>query len=163
MGISISYADTATMHLEDQIKSLRAYYKGSHEPVDWKSHWLGHPLPQMNEPDKIVNYISERPYELAPDELADLFFNATLGAIDRFFMQVRRKLSPLERPIGTASNMRRIWYGYSPYNPKLIQKLLDIYRVYYNYVKVGEDKKTPAMRIGLARSPIKMEDILYYR
>ena len=117
---------------------------------------------RMNEPEKMAIYITERPVELSPDKLANLFLGASLGGIDRFFMQVRRKLSLMERPIGTSSNMRRIWSGYSPYNPRIIQKLLDIYRVYYNYVKIGQDKQTPAMRLGLARSPIKMEDIIYY-
>jgi len=27
---------------------------------------------------------------------------------------------------------------------------------------VGADKKTPAMRLGLARAPIALEDILYF-
>lgn len=162
-GVGLSYDDIAAMHLEDQIKELRSHYKMAlFQPVDWQNHWLGHPLPRMNEPEKIVSYISEQPFELGTEELANLFFNASLGGIDRFFMQIRRKLSLMERPIGTASNMRRIWYGYSPYNPKIIQKVLDIYRVYYNYVKLGNDKKTPAMRIGLARGPVKMEDILYF-
>jgi len=34
--------------------------------------------------------------------------------------------------------------------------------VFYNYVAVGEDKKTPAMRLGLAQGPIKIEDLLYF-
>ena len=46
--------------------------------------------------------------------------------------------------------------------PRIIQKLLDIYRVYYNYVAVGEDKRTPAMRLGLAMGPVKLETILYF-
>jgi hypothetical protein len=37
------------------------------------------------------------------------------------------------------------------------------YRVYYNYVKVGDDGMTPAMRLGLARKPVEMEDILYFK
>lgn len=162
-GIGISHEDIAIMHLEDQILALRSHYKRTHfRPVDWQENWLGHPLPKMNEPEKIINYISEQIFELIPEDLSRLFYNATLGGIDRFFMQIRRKLSLLERPIGTSSNRRRIWYGYSPYNPRMVQKVLDIYRVYYNYVKLGMDKQTPAMRIGLAKGPVKMEDILYY-
>lgn len=79
--------------------------------VDWEDHWIGHPLPRMNEPEKMAIYITERPVELPPDKLANLFLGASLGGIDRFFMQVRRKLSLMERPIGTSSNMRRIWYA----------------------------------------------------
>jgi hypothetical protein len=37
--------------------------------------------------------------------------------------------------------------------------LLDIFRVFYNYIEAGMDKNTPAMRIGLARGKIDLEDI----
>ena len=78
-------------------------------------------------------------------------------------MQLRRKLSLLERGIPTSNNRRRIWHGYAPYNPEMISKVQGIYRVYYNYVKVGDDGMTPAMRLGLARKPVEMEDILYFK
>src|SRR3546814_14352018 len=87
---------------------------------------------------------------------------ASLHAIDRFFMQIRRLIMMLERPISTPSNDGRVWRGYSAYNPRIIQKLLDIYRVYYNYVAVGEDKRTPAMRLGLAMGLVTLETILYF-
>src|SRR3546814_11569307 len=77
-------------------------------------------------------------------------------------MQIRRLIMMLERPISTPSNDGRVWRGYSAYNPRIIQKLLDIYRVYYNYVAVGEDKRTPALRLGLAMGPVKLETILYF-
>ncbi len=44
----------------------------------------------------------------------------------------------------------------------MVVKLLDIFRVYYNYCVVGQDKKTPAMRLGLAKAPIREEDIIYF-
>ena len=81
--------------------------------------------------------------------------------IDRFFMQIRSRLSYLVRPPSTAST-RRLWFGNSAYNPEMIVKVLDIFRVYYNYVLVGSDKKTPAMRLGLAKGVIRIEDILYF-
>jgi hypothetical protein len=40
--------------------------------------------------------------------------------------------------------------------------MLDIFRVFYNYVEVGKDKETPAMRLGLAKGTVDMEDIIYY-
>lgn len=33
---------------------------------------------------------------------------------------------------------------------------------YFNYCKVGEDGKTPAMRLGLARGRVAPEDIVYF-
>jgi hypothetical protein len=54
----------------------------------------------------------------------------------------------------------------------MIQKLLDIFRVYYNFVKTERQRKspdgrlvpvrTPAMKLGLARGQIRIEDILYF-
>ena len=87
---------------------------------------------------------------------------ASLHGIDRFFMQVRRRLSLLERPIATASKSRRMWYGYSAYNPTNIVKLLGIFRVFYNYCATGKDGKTPAIRLGLAKGKVDLEDIIYF-
>ena len=44
----------------------------------------------------------------------------------------------------------------------MVIKMLDIFRVFYNYVEVGKDKETPAMRLGLAKGVVSMEDIIYY-
>lgn len=56
----------------------------------------------------------------------------------------------------------RVWRGYSPYDPARVQKLLDIYRCHYNFVQVGKGRKTPAMRLGLAKGPIRVKDILAF-
>lgn len=77
-------------------------------------------------------------------------------------MQVRRRLSILERPIATASSARRTWHGYSAYNPEVIVKLLGIFRVFYNYCLAGKDRTTPAMRLGLAHGKVTLEDIIYF-
>lgn len=50
-----------------------------------------------------------------------------------------------------------------PFNPHQVQKLLDILRVVQNYVLKGsKDNKPPAMRLRLAKGPVKYEDILYF-
>jgi hypothetical protein len=125
----------------------------------WKDRWLTHPFPSMSEPEKAVCYLTD--YD--EDHLAWLYNKASLRAIDAFFMQVRRRLSLLERPIATASNERRVWHGYSAYNPRSIVKLLEMFRVFYNYVLVGRDKQTPAMRLGLAKGRVSLEDIVYFQ
>jgi hypothetical protein len=94
--------------------------------------------------------------------LARLYNKASLHAIDCFFMQVRRRLSILERPIASSSNAGRIWYGYSAYNPAMIVKMLGIVRVFYKYCLAGQDGKTPAMRLGLAKVKVALEDIIYF-
>ncbi len=77
-------------------------------------------------------------------------------------MQVRRRLSMLERPISSASKVGRTWNGYAAYQPENIVSVLDIFRVYYNYCLAGKDKKTPAMRLGLAKTVIGPRRIIYF-
>lgn len=127
----------------------------------WGDRWMTHPFPTMGEPDKAVCYLTDY-QDLDDDHLANLYLKATMHPIDRFFMQIRSRLSYLVRPPSTASSTRRLWFGNSAYNPEMIVKVLDIFRVYYNYVLVGSDKKTPAMRLGLAKGVIRIEDILYF-
>jgi hypothetical protein len=138
--------------------------------LPWRKRWVYHPQHTLYEPDKAVCYASDRG-DMDLMHLAALMDRASLHGIDRFFMQLRRMLSPLERPIATPSNVGRVWRGYSAYNPLMVQRMIDIYRVYYNYAKLGEPWKiqgvrmprgTPAMRIGLARGPVRVEDILYF-
>lgn len=40
--------------------------------------------------------------------------------------------------------------------------MLGIFRVFYNYCLAGQDKKTPAMRFGLAKGKVSLEDIIYF-
>jgi hypothetical protein len=82
--------------------------------------------------------------------------------VDSFFNQVRRRIAMLERPIHSSGNAGRTWNAYGAYDPEQIVKLLDIFRVYHNYVLVGKDKKTPAMRLGLAQAPMKVKDLVYF-
>ncbi len=127
----------------------------------WQDRWMLHPFPNMSEPEKAVCYLTDyKDYDT--DHLARLYNKASLHAIDCFFMQVRRRMSILERPIGSASSLGRTWYGYSAYNPETIVKMLAIFRVFYNYCLAGEDKKTPAMRLGLAKGKVSLEDIIYF-
>lgn len=127
----------------------------------YKDLWVNHPLPNMSEPAKKVCWLTDMgDYE--EDHQARLYLKASLHAVDRFFMQARRRLSLAERSIHTASSEGRTWHGYSAYNPENLAKALEIFRVFYNYCKPGDDKQTPAMRLGLAKAPIALEDILYF-
>lgn len=140
--------------IREQMRNMRAYGK-------WNDRWLTHPFPNMSEPEKAVCYLTDRG-ETHEDHLAWMYYKASLHSIDRFFMQVRRRLSLLERAIGSASTARRMWYGYSAYNPEMIVKLLEIFRTYYNYCLAGQDERTPAMRLGLAKGRASPEEMIYY-
>lgn len=127
----------------------------------WQDKWLTHPFPNMSEPERAACYLTDYG-DYTTNDLAVLYKKASLHAIDNFFMQVRRRLSILERPIVSSSNAGRKWYGYSAYNPATIVKILGIFRVFYNYCLANQQGQTPAMRLGLAKGRVALEDIIYF-
>ena len=128
---------------------------------DSTERWLKHPLATLNEPEKMIAAVTPiNRYDKTHQ--AHLYRKATLHPIDRFFMQIRRSVLLFERPMSSGSNAGRVWNGYGAYNPDMYNILSDIYRVYYNYVEIGKDGKTPAMRMGLAKGPVSIEKIIYF-
>ena len=136
----------------------------------WGDRWFMHPIADMREPTKSVCWLTDidpvetdpAAYEEQLNHKARLHLKATLTAVDRFFMQVRRALTVAERGVISASADRRLWFGKNAYNPSVLVKLLEMFRTYFNYCEVGEDGKTPAMRFGLAKGPVAPEDIIYF-
>jgi len=141
----------------------------------WKDRWLSHPMPDMSEPEKAVCYLTDfEDYDT--NHLAWLYNKASLHAVDTHFMQIRRRIAPLERAIHSQSNAGSVWNGYAPYNPKQIQKLLDIFRLAHNFILPRENARekskkdedgnkiiqTPATLLGLAKGVVSYEDILYF-
>lgn len=123
--------------------------------------WLEYPVATLPEPAKLVAAITNiSRYD--EKHQANLYRKASLHAVDRFFMHVRRSVNLLERPHSSATNRSRTWHGYAPYNPAMLTKMADIYRVYYNYVNKNDKGETPAMRLGLAKGPETIEKIIYY-
>lgn len=123
--------------------------------------WIENVLPNMGEPKKQVCSLTARPEDDAL-LVATGLLGASLHPIDRFFMQIRRRVSLLERPIATASSTGRTWYGYSGYNPGIAQKIMESFRVIYNYCLVGSDHKTPAMRLGLINEQVSLGQLLKF-
>ena len=74
-------------------------------------------------------------------------------------MQARRCIRLYEQ----WHNARRNWYGYSAYQPEQLIKLAELFRLFYNFINNRtKDKKTPAMRLGLAKGPVSFEKIIYF-
>ena len=84
-----------------------------------------------------------------------------LGVIDNVFQKTRRLCNAVERPIDAAGGKKAVWHGYTPYNPAMIEKNLAIFRAINNFVFVGDDGATPAMRLGFAKQPLDFEDIVW--
>jgi DNA polymerase III epsilon subunit-like protein/transposase-like protein len=128
----------------------------------WKDKWLLHPFPTIDEPEKSSHLLTDfKDYDL--DHQAWLHNKASLRGINQYFMNVRRRLSLLERPLSTPSNLGRKWYGYNLYSPEIASKLLAIFRTFYNYCRVGKYGRTPAVRLGASKGPVRIEDIIYGR
>ncbi|MCX7185111.1 MAG: hypothetical protein NTW90_07755 [Nitrosospira sp.] len=132
----------------------------------WKDRWVFHPLPTLSEADKAVCHLTDMGlYD--PDHLAWLYNKASLHAVDSFFNRIRRRSSMLERPVISSANRGRVWNAYSAYRPEQINKIQTIIRACHNYVWTAEGKKaakgTPATRLGLAKAPLDLNDIIYFR
>jgi hypothetical protein len=184
----IAAANPGMTEAEIKLMMLKNNMKHPVSIGPWGDKWVTHPYPNIAEPGKEMCYLTDI-HDYTEDELAVLYGKASLHAIDRFFMQVRRRLHVLERPLVTASNASRRWYGYSPYHADVVGKVLDIYRVFHNYVqapvrykkrtpeekkKLAEDKAagivkkrgpakpkiTAAMRLGLMDRPATIDEII---
>lgn len=128
----------------------------------WNDSWVHHPLPNMAEANKSLSWLTEHEdFDLT--HKAWLYNKGSLHGIESFFMQIRRRIAMLERGIHSSGNGGRVWNGYGAYNPAMVVKLLEIFRVFHNYIYVRKgEKTTAAMRLGLADAPIDHKDILYY-
>lgn len=163
-------ADEGLSAREAEIRMIRAEMERVRAIGKWQDRWLWHPLPDMREPEKQVCWLTDveesaedpEARESQLNHAARLYRKASLRSIDRFFMQVRRGVTLAERGIVSASSGERRWFGKNAYDPAILAKMLEIFRVYFNYCEVGEDGMTPAMRMGLARGPVASEDILYF-
>jgi hypothetical protein len=167
----LSESEVKVMMMRTEIDRCVAYGK-------WQDKWAYHPLPNQSEPEKALCYLTDlgglnpthedgrtddEMEELEQNHKANLFLKGSLHAIDRYFQVVRRRISMLERPISSANAAGNRWYGYAAYQPEVIVKLLAIHRVYYNYCVPGDDKQTPAMRLGLAKAVVDPQKILYFK
>ena len=114
----------------------------------------------MGEPQKAMSWITPD-NSLDEDTVAHMFLKGRLARVDNVFMLTRRLFNAFERPIGTPSGQNAVWHGYQPYNPAMVQKYLTIFRAVNNFIQVGGDGKTPAMRLGFTKAPLEYEDILW--
>ena len=52
------------------------------------------------------------------------------------------------------------WKPDKAYDPLKIIMMSEIYKTYFNFIKVGKDKRTPAQRLGITNRVWKINDIL---
>ena len=114
----------------------------------------------MNEPHKAMSWLTPDA-SLDEDTIAGMCLLGRIARVDNVFQLTRRLFNAFEKPIRTPSSRKAVWHGYQPYNPAMVQKYLTIFRTVNNFIHVGTDDKTPAMRLGLAKKPLRYEHILW--
>jgi transposase-like protein len=144
--------------LKSEIKMVQVFGQ-------WKDKWVNHPHPSMSESNKAMCWLTEHE-AFTPDHTAWLYNKASLHAVDTYFEKIRRRMAMFERPLHSSSNNGRTWNGYGAYNPAMVGKMLDIFRVVHNYIDTRKEedgtKTTPAMRLGLAQAPLDYKTVLYF-
>lgn len=126
------------------------------EPV---GTWFQYPFPRKSEPNKRVLLLTDHP-GLGAREKAKLMRLATLRSVDSSFHRFRSNVHFASRPQITTNGHGRVWARHHLYDPVVLSKLVEIYRFYHNWMEPGVDRKTPAMRIGLARGRVYERDLL---
>jgi len=158
-GLEAAYGCDREEAISKHMADIYARQKAKHD--DWRHRWVPHPKDTLNEPQRRILYVTDTG-EKSLEDIGWTLSGATLAPVDTYFMQIRRGLQYLERPIPSHTNAEKLYYGYSAYDPRRVAQHLEIFRVYTNYIKTDKHGKTPAMRFGLARGPVKFEDILYF-
>ncbi|HCG5954542.1 TPA: hypothetical protein NJ081_002997 [Vibrio parahaemolyticus] len=144
-----------------------------------KSEWLVHPFPSANrilEVKPLVNVFADAEHSMWQPVSGNGVFEVSTKGVDNHFQSIRRRINMLERPVTSATNYHR-WNGYASYNPKWSVKLVEIFRVFMNYVhtdatklekngmsqkSIRENESTPAKRLELVDKNFTMKEILEF-
>jgi len=126
---------------------------------DPQNRWVAHPYPSVQEPNREVLCVTDDGRRTEARIVSGMA-RATLRGLDRYFMQVRRRISVLERPIRTSSTQFRAWHGYNAYSPRVVTQLLEIFRVVYNFHLKGKDGKTPAQRFEICDAALSLSELI---
>ncbi|GHE04175.1 hypothetical protein GCM10008024_30280 [Allgaiera indica] len=131
------------------VKSLIGHTIGT--PFAWPYH-------TKSEPMRSVDLKTDRA-ELSTDRCARLMRLATLRSVDSYFHKIRSNVRPASRPVSTPSSNGKTWDRYFLYKPEMLTKIIEIYRFHHNWMGTRQTKRTPAMKLGLAKGKIYERDL----
>lgn len=83
---------------------------------------------------------------------------ATLRSVDSYFYKVRSNIRFAARPAHTPSGNGRTWDRHYLDKPETMVKIIEIYRFKHNWLGSSTTKKTPAMKLGLARGKMRLSE-----
>lgn len=124
--------------------------------------WVKNPVPDAAEPRKHWRYVSDDEH-LRDRDVAYLLRMSTLAPVDKAFAMLRRRVAMFERPVSSVRRARRSWQIYAAYDPRMVGLLLEIFRVWHNWLwRSPRDGLTAAERLGLAQGTVREDHILGY-
>jgi len=173
-GVAFSGEGKTTLSMREQRELAQKYWAATienqlHISGSGRSEWLVHPFPKSQHSIQLKPLIGVADDQWA--EVSENLFDSSTQGVDNYFQMIRRRINVLERPITSATNGNR-WNGYASYNPKWSVMLVEILRVYNNYV-ITDSKKlknkgisteplTPAQKLGFADDICSIKDILSF-
>ncbi len=84
---------------------------------------------------------------------------AILRSADSYFHKIRSNVRPASRPVSTPSGNGRAWDRYFLYKPEMLVKIIEIYRFHHNWMGTRQTRRTPAMKLGLAKGRTYERDL----
>ena len=114
----------------------------------WKDHWLTHPISHMGEPGKVVSHLTNTG-NLSDEILSEYYLDASLFPVKRFYDRLQNRVSVLSEDTTELPTAK--WNTYGAYKPSVLIKLIEIFRIYHNYILTDRYGETPAQRIGLSK------------
>ena len=82
-----------------------------------------------------------------------------LCAASSCFHKIRSNVRPASRPVSTPSSKGLTWDRHFLYKPEMLIKISETYRFHHNWMGTRQTKKTPAMKLGLAKGRIYERDL----
>ncbi len=127
----------------------------------WRYH-------RKEEPEKVIRLLTDRG-NITFGDLAILLTRASMAPVDKYFALARRRIKGFDRGSKPTSG-ETTWYVNAFYNPEMIEKAATILRFYYNYMlpeaadsgKPKAERRTPAMKIGVAKGLVYARDLLAF-
>lgn len=116
------------------------------------------PFHTKSEPNRVIDLLTDRP-TLMNDRRARLMRLGTLRSVDSYFHKVGSNVRAAFRPSATPSSNGQTWDRYYLYKPKMLEKIMTIYRFHHNWMGSRKTQRTPAMKIGLAKGKIYERDL----
>ncbi|WP_076533181.1 hypothetical protein [Roseovarius nanhaiticus] len=149
-----------------ELNSLPAFVLNEEIDKEIVKRMAGRPLGSLfawpyhtkSEPSRVIDLKTDRP-ELSTERCARLMRLATLRSVDSYFHKIRSNVRPAARPVSTPSANGRTWDRHFLYKPEMLLKIIEIYRFHHNWMGTRNTKRTPAMKLGLAKGKVYERDL----